>query len=98
MENKHYMYVLECKDGTYYTGYTNCLERRLRMHNDGKGAKYTKGRRPVRLIYQQAFETKREAMQAEYRFKQLSRTEKQIEMKKECSASCGNNIVSQMKE
>lgn len=81
--SKHYFYVLECHDDTYYAGYTNNLERRVKMHNDGKGAKYTRGRTPVELIYYETFESKTEAMQAEYRFKQLSRKEKQIWMTKE---------------
>lgn len=77
MENNHYMYVLECSDGTYYTGYTNCLDRRLQQHNDGKASKYTRVRTPVTLIYKAVFETKREAMQAEYHFKRLKRKEKE---------------------
>lgn len=71
------MYVLECSDGTYYTGYTNCLDRRLQQHNDGKASKYTRARTPVTLIYKAVFETKREAMQAEYHFKRLKRKEKE---------------------
>ena len=69
----HLFYVLECKDGSYYAGYTNDLEKRIRVHNEGKGAKYTRARKPVHCIYHECFETKREAMQAEYRFKQLTR-------------------------
>lgn len=76
MESNHYMYVVECRDKSYYTGYTNNLEKRLSMHNNGTGAKYTRGRRPVQLIYVETFTTKREAMQAEYRFKQLTKKEK----------------------
>ncbi len=71
-----YMYVLECSDKTLYTGYTNNLEKRVETHNKGTGAKYTKIRRPVKLIFSETFETKKEAMQAEYRFKQLSRQQK----------------------
>lgn len=77
MESKHYMYVLQCCDGTYYTGYTNCLERRIQLHNEGKGAKYTRSRVPVILKYHTVFDTKKEAMQAEYYFKQLSRKQKE---------------------
>lgn len=79
MDNKadHLFYVLECKDGSYYAGYTNNLDKRVRMHNEGKGAKYTRAKRPVQCIYQEGFETKREAMQAEYRFKQLPRNAKE---------------------
>lgn len=73
----HLFYVLECKDGSYYAGYTNDLEKRIRVHNEGKGAKYTRARKPVHCIYYECFETKREAMQAEYRFKQLTRDAKE---------------------
>lgn len=73
----HLFYVLECKDGSYYAGYTNDLEKRIRVHNEGKGAKYTRARKPVHCIYHECFETKREAMQAEYRFKQLTRDAKE---------------------
>ncbi|WLR50889.1 GIY-YIG nuclease family protein [Bacillus tianshenii] len=75
--DNHCMYVLECKDGTYYTGYTNNLHKRVEKHQNGRGAKYTRGRTPVKLIYHEMFSTKREAMQAEYQFKQLSRQEKE---------------------
>ncbi|OEH91700.1 GIY-YIG nuclease family protein, partial [Bacillus solimangrovi] len=68
-KGEHCLYVLECSDGTYYTGYTNHLNRRIQMHQEGKGAKYTRGRTPVSLQYYETFSTKREAMQAEYRFK-----------------------------
>ncbi|WP_438314040.1 GIY-YIG nuclease family protein [Sporosarcina sp. FA9] len=74
----HLFYVLECSDGSYYAGYTNNLERRLRVHNEGKGAKYTRAKLPVHCIYHEKHETQRQAMQAEYRFKQLKRFEKEI--------------------
>ena len=72
----NYTYVLECRDGSLYTGWTNDLEKRIRDHNDGRGAKYTKSRRPVRLVYFEAFETKKEAMAREYEIKHMSRQEK----------------------
>ncbi|AQQ51704.1 GIY-YIG nuclease family protein [Planococcus lenghuensis] len=72
----HYFYVLECSDGTYYAGYTNNLEKRLNAHNSGKGAKYTRAKRPVTLIHRETYETKPEAMRAEYAFKQLTRPQK----------------------
>lgn len=72
----NYTYILECSDGTLYTGWTNNLEKRLKDHNEGRGAKYTKARRPVVLVYQETFETKEEAMRREYAIKQLSREEK----------------------
>lgn len=77
MENKHCFYVLRCADQTYYTGYTNHLTKRIQAHNDGKGAKYTRGRRPVQCIYYEYFETKTEAMRAEYAFKQKTRKQKE---------------------
>ncbi len=76
--SKHYMYVVECADGTWYTGYTTDVERRVAAHNAGRGAKYTRVRRPVRLLAQAAFATKHEAMSAEYHFKQLGRTQKEL--------------------
>ncbi|WP_102348012.1 GIY-YIG nuclease family protein [Bacillus sp. Marseille-P3661] len=75
--NKHYIYILECNDGTYYTGYTNNLEKRLDKHQSGKGAKYTRGRIPVKLIYSRSFNSKTAAMQEEYRIKQLTRHQKE---------------------
>ena len=74
---KHYAYILECADGTYYCGYTNNLEKRIETHNAGKGAKYTKPRLPVKLIYHEEFDTKEEAMSREWNLKQLSRMQKE---------------------
>nr|WP_317134970.1 GIY-YIG nuclease family protein [Bacillus changyiensis] len=79
--DNHYFYVLLCRDGSLYAGYTNNLEKRLKTHNDGKGAKYTRARLPVTLHYSERFSTKREAMQAEYRFKKLSRKNKEHYLK-----------------
>lgn len=72
----NYTYILKCKDGSLYTGWTNNLEKRIKDHNAGKGAKYTKSRRPVELVYYETFDTKEEAMKREYAVKQLSRTKK----------------------
>ena len=71
-----YTYMVECNDGSLYTGWTKDLERRLRAHNARKGAKYTKSRRPVRLVYSEEFDTKAEAMRREYAIKHMSRPEK----------------------
>ena len=72
-----YTYMVECADGTLYTGWTNCLEKRLKAHNGGRnGAKYTKTKRPVSLVYYEGFITKEEAMQREYQIKQLTRERK----------------------
>ncbi|MBR5595810.1 MAG: GIY-YIG nuclease family protein [Lachnospiraceae bacterium] len=83
----HYTYILKCKDGTYYTGYTNHLERRVQAHNEGKGAKYTKGRRPVELVYYETYEEKQIAMRREWEIKQLTRSEKDILILKEKSTN-----------
>lgn len=73
----NYTYILKCADGSLYTGWTNNMEKRLKAHNDGKGAKYTRARRPVELVYWESFETKQEAMHREWEIKQLSRSEKE---------------------
>lgn len=72
----YYVYILECCDKSLYTGYTNHLEKRIKAHNEGKGAKYTKGRRPVSLVYFESFQTKSEALKREYAIKQFSRKKK----------------------
>lgn len=74
----HYTYILKCKDNTYYTGYTTNLEKRLKAHNEGKGAKYTRGRGPVELVYYEEYEEKQMAMRREWEIKQLSHKEKEI--------------------
>ncbi len=76
-ENKHYIYVLECSDGTFYTGYTTDVERRLNEHNSGEGAKYTRGRLPVKLRYQESFKNRSLAQKREYQIKQLPRSQKE---------------------
>ena len=76
MEKGQYVYILECSDSTYYTGYTTDVDRRLETHNLGKGAKYTRCRRPCRLVYYRACESKSEALKLEYKIKQMSRKEK----------------------
>ncbi len=73
----HYVYVIECADGSLYTGYTTDVERRLDEHDAGEGAKYTRGRTPVSLVYTESFESRSEAMAREYAIKRLSRTEKE---------------------
>jgi putative endonuclease len=72
----YYVYILECFDGTLYTGSTNDVEKRLETHNLGKGAKYTRGRLPVKLKYSEVFETKGEALKRESGIKKLNRVEK----------------------
>lgn len=77
MSNLNYTYILKCSDNTFYCGWTNCLEKRLEAHNAGKGAKYTKGRRPVKIVYYEIFDTKEEAMKREAFIKKLTRSEKE---------------------
>ena len=73
----NYTYILQCSDGTYYTGWSNDLEKRIRIHNEGSGARYTRSRLPVKLVYYEAFDTKEEAMSREWHIKQLSREQKE---------------------
>ncbi|MGL5823157.1 MAG: GIY-YIG nuclease family protein [Sarcina sp.] len=72
----NYVYVLECADGTLYTGWTNNIDERLKKHNCGKGAKYTRARLPVKLRYFEEFNTKSDAMKREYSIKKLTREKK----------------------
>ena len=74
----NYTYMLRCSDNTYYTGWTNNLEKRIAVHNRGLGAQYTKSRLPVELVYYETFRTKQEAMQREAAIKKLSRKQKEL--------------------
>lgn len=73
-----FVYILLLKDNSYYIGYTNRLSKRIEMHNSGKGAKRTKGRGPVKLVYYEIHPTKSDALKREYALKQLSRHEKEV--------------------
>ncbi|PSP47260.1 endonuclease [Halobacteriales archaeon QH_7_69_31] len=73
----HYVYVLECADGTLYTGYTTDVERRVAEHDAGDGAKYTRGRTPVEVVLTESFDTRAAAMRREHEVKALSRREKE---------------------
>lgn len=72
----NYAYIVECSDGTLYTGYTNDLEKRMKAHNSGKDAKYTRSRLPVRLVYFEEYETKELAQSREWQIKQMTRQQK----------------------
>ena len=72
----NYTYMVRCSDGSLYTGWTNDLNKRIETHNSGKGAKYTRSRLPVTLVYAKEHETKEEAMKDECRIKRLSHREK----------------------
>ena len=78
-QNKWYLYVLLCADGTYYTGVTTDTSRRLHEHNyTQRGAKYTRRRRPVNLIYSASYANRSEAQKAEYKFKKLNKNQKEV--------------------
>ncbi len=95
MEKKHYVYILKCADGTLYTGWTTDPERRLKAHNSGKGAKYTRSRRPVELIYAEEFDDKVEAQRREYAIKQLTRAEKEeLVNGNACMSRCSRPMAS----
>jgi putative endonuclease len=72
----HWVYVVRCADRTYYTGYTTDVDRRVAEHNDGEGAKYTRGRTPVELVHRERFDSRSAAMQREAEIKALNRREK----------------------
>lgn len=72
----NYTYIVECSDGSLYTGWTNNIEKRILAHNEGRGARYTRGRTPVKLVHLEEFETKEEAMSREFAIKQLTREQK----------------------
>ena len=72
-----YTYILECADGSLYTGYTNDLDKRVKAHNESKtGAKYTKGKRPVKLVYSETFKSLSKALKREVQIKNLTRKQK----------------------
>ena len=76
-----YVYMLRCKDGSLYTGYTDDPQRRMAVHNAGKGAKYTRSRLPVTLVYQEQFEEKSDALRREIAVKRLSKAQKEALLK-----------------
>ncbi|MDF2949369.1 MAG: endo/excinuclease domain protein [Sedimentibacter sp.] len=75
-ENMHYIYIVECCDETLYTGYTTDLEKRVKTHNEKKGAKYTRGRTPVVLKYYEEFDNKGDAMKREIQIKEMPKEKK----------------------
>ena len=75
-DGKCMVYIVRCSDGTLYTGWSNHLPDRIKTHNEGKGAKYTRSRRPCELVYVESFETKNEALKREAAIKRLSRDDK----------------------
>jgi len=76
-DGDHYVYVIECSDGSFYTGYTTDVQRRVAEHDDGEGAKYTRGRTPVELLHTESFESRSAAMRREAEIKGFSRGRKE---------------------
>lgn len=81
-----YVYILLCSDGTLYTGWTTDVRKRVAAHNAGRGAKYTRSRRPVSLVYSEFCEDKSLALRREWEIKKLSRSEKEKLIKKNTGA------------
>ncbi|MDR2089851.1 MAG: GIY-YIG nuclease family protein [Clostridiales Family XIII bacterium] len=89
MTATHFVYIAECADGSLYTGYTNDVAKRIAAHNAGKGAKYTKSRRPVRPVYAEAYASKEEALRREAQIKRFCRERKlRLIAEARCSARC----------
>ena len=76
-KNKYWVYIVQCRDGTYYTGYTNNIENRIAMHNSGKGAKYLIRKLPVKLVYAKEYCYYKNALRGERRIKKMTRKEKE---------------------
>ena len=81
MESQWYLYILRCKDNTLYTGITTDVEKRLEAHRSGKGAKYTRGRAPLELVYQESCGSHSNALKREAEIKKLPRTAKELLVK-----------------
>jgi putative endonuclease len=89
----HIVYILECKDGTYYTGYTNDIDKRLKAHETGKGAKYTRGRGPFQVLHMESYPTKEEAMSREAKIKQMRRSDKEQLVQKEVNSGWNKRVL-----
>ena len=75
--SSYYVYIIICRDQTFYIGYTNDLDKRIKVHNKGLGAKYTRGRIPVKLLYYEVYDDKSKALKREISLKKLSRKQKE---------------------
>ncbi|MCK4463412.1 MAG: GIY-YIG nuclease family protein [Candidatus Omnitrophica bacterium] len=76
-KGRHFAYIVECRDSTYYTGYTPDIEKRIKLHNSGRGAKYTSDRRPVKLVWCKEYKYFKPAFLTEKRIKELTRRQKE---------------------
>ncbi|MDP1854141.1 MAG: GIY-YIG nuclease family protein [Candidatus Omnitrophota bacterium] len=83
---KHFVYIVECADKTFYTGYTNDLKKRLEKHNNGVASKYTRARLPVRLVWYSAYRQLSGALRSEAMIKKLTRNQKEFLLRGECFA------------
>ncbi len=77
MDKSYFVYILLTERNTFYCGYTDDLEKRFQKHLEGKGAKYTRANKPIKIVYSKEFKTKQEAMQEEYRIKSLTKKDKE---------------------
>ncbi len=87
----YYAYIIECRDGTYYTGYTKDVAARMACHNEGRGAKYVRGRGPVSLVYRKKYRSLGKALRAECAIKRLKRNEKEVLIKEYLSGNGGRS-------
>jgi len=76
-KDRYYVYIVQCKNGTFYTGYTNNLENRIKLHDNNKGAKYLRGKSPVKLVYTKEYSYYKSALNAERKIKMLTRKQKE---------------------
>ncbi len=79
--NKYFVYIVQCSDGTYYTGSTKNIESRIKLHNSGNGAKYIRGRGPVKLVYSKKYRSHKDVIHAEQGLKKLTRSQKKMLIK-----------------
>lgn len=80
MSEKHFVYILQTERGTLYCGYTDDVEKRFQAHLEGKGAKYTRANKPVKILWQKQFSSKSEALKEEYRIKHKLTREQKLEL------------------
>ena len=80
-KSKYWVYILQCREGTYYTGYTNNLESRIALHNKGKGAKYLRAKLPVKLVYAKEYRYYKNALRHERNIKKMTRKQKEVIIK-----------------
>lgn len=80
MDKKHFVYILETEHNTFYCGYTDDVEKRFKQHIEGRGAKYTRANKPIKIVYQKEFQTKSEALKEEYRIKHKLNRKQKIEL------------------